>query len=103
MKRRRFLQQASSAAAGIGIAGMLPIELLAANRKKISPHEKLGVAVIGCKGMGWTNMRRHFLVDGVECVALCDVDQRVLDERAAEVKEIQGKAPRLYGDYRKLL
>ncbi|MCB9265965.1 MAG: Gfo/Idh/MocA family oxidoreductase [Lewinellaceae bacterium] len=103
MKRRRFLRQTSAAAAGMGLAGMLPVEFLAANRKKISPNEKLGVAVIGCNGMGWTNMTRHFMVDGVECVALCDVDQRVLEKRAAEAQKIQGKAPRLYGDYRKLL
>ncbi len=103
MKRRRFLQQTSAAAAGIGLAGMLPAELLAASRKKTSPNEKLGIAVIGCKGMGWTNMKRHFMVDGVECIALCDVDQNVLAERAAETEKIQGRRPLLYGDYRKLL
>ncbi|MCB0578010.1 MAG: Gfo/Idh/MocA family oxidoreductase [Phaeodactylibacter sp.] len=103
MKRRRFLRQASTAAAGMGLAGMLPVDLIAANRKKISPNEKLGVAVIGCKGMGWTNMKRHFMVDGVECVALCDVDRGVMEERTAEAKKIQGYAPRNYGDYRKLL
>ena len=102
MKRRRFLQHASTAA-GIGMASALPFELIAARRKQVSPNDKLGVAVIGCKGMGWTNMTRHFMVDGVECVALCDVDQRVLEGRAADAKKIQDKAPRLYSDYRKLL
>ncbi|HQU58508.1 MAG TPA: Gfo/Idh/MocA family oxidoreductase [Saprospiraceae bacterium] len=103
MKRRHFLQQASTAAAGIGLAGILPLELIAAQRKRISPNEKLGFAVIGCNGMGWTNMTRHFQVDGVECVALCDVDQSVLGRRAADVEKIQGKKPKLYKDYRKLL
>ena len=103
MKRREFIRQTSGAAAGLGLAGILPLEMIAAQRKRISPNDKLGLAVIGCNGMGWTNMSRHFQVDGVECVALCDVDQSVLDRRAAETEKIQGKKPKLYGDYRKLL
>lgn len=99
MKRRQFIQHA----AGIGLAGILPLEMLAAGRKPVSPNDKIGFALIGCNGMGWTNMARHFKVEGIECVALCDVDQNVLEQRAAEVEKIQGKKPRLYGDYRKLL
>jgi predicted dehydrogenase len=34
---------------------------------------------------------------------MCDVDRNILEARAAETEEIQGKAPKLYGDYRKLL
>ncbi len=99
MKRRQFIQHA----AGIGLAGILPLEMLAAGRKPVSPNDKIGFALIGCNGMGWTNMARHFKVEGIECVALCDVDQNVLEQRAAEAEKMQGKKPRLYGDYRKLL
>ena len=49
MKRRQFLQQASTAA-GIGIL-VCCLELLCCQPKDISPNEKLGIAVIGCNGM----------------------------------------------------
>ncbi|GAB3697698.1 Gfo/Idh/MocA family oxidoreductase [Spirosoma flavus] len=39
----------------------------------------------------------------VECVALADVDQSVLDKRAADVDTMQHKKPQLFKDYRKML
>ncbi len=87
---------------GISVAGAMPLEALA-RRKYVSANEKLNMAVIGCNGMGWSNMRSHLLMDEVECVALADVDQRVLDRRAADVEKARGKKPKLYKDYRKLL
>jgi len=100
--RRKFLKQSSIAALGISLAGGMPLEALA-RRKYVSANEKLNMAVIGCNGMGWSNMRSHLLMDEVECVALADVDQRVLDRRAADVERARGKKPKLYKDYRKLL
>lgn len=40
---------------------------------------------------------------GVACVALCDVDRRVLDRRSAELEQKTGRKASLYRDYRKLL
>ncbi|MDH5400829.1 MAG: Gfo/Idh/MocA family oxidoreductase, partial [Cyclobacteriaceae bacterium] len=59
--------------------------------------------LIGCKGMGWADMNSLLKNAEVDCIALCDVDQSVLDERAADVEKITGKKPKLYKDYRKLL
>ena len=53
--------------------------------------------------MGMSDLKSFLKMDGVECLAVCDVDRNVLEKRAAEAKEIQGKAPQLYDDYRKLL
>src|SRR6185312_5768376 len=39
----------------------------------------------------------------VECVALCDVDENVLNKRATEVEKMKGKKPKLYKDYRQVL
>jgi len=80
-----------------------PLEALAANRKTISPNDKIHFGVIGCNGMGWSNMRAHLSIDQVECVALCDVDDSVLERRAADVERARGRKPALYKDYRKLL
>ena len=100
--RRKFLQTSALAGASIFFS-FSPLEALAAHRKKISPNDKIHFGVIGCNGMGWSNMRAHLSMDQVECVALCDVDDKVLERRAADVEKARGRKPALYKDYRKLL
>lgn len=100
--RRNFLRQ-SAAFAGLGMAAGIPLEGIAARRKPVAPSDKVRFGLIGCNGMGWSNMRAHFQMDEVECIAICDVDQRVLDRRSADVVTAQGKKPEQYKDYRKLL
>lgn len=100
--RRKFVQMSMLASAGT-LFSFSPLEALAAQRKRISPNDKVHFGVIGCNGMGWSNMRAHLSMDQVECVALCDVDDNVLERRAADVERARGKKPKLYKDYRKLL
>ena len=97
--RRRFIKGSSLAAIGAGLA---PAAVAAAT-KTVAPSDRLRFGVIGCKGMGWSDMRSALRVEGVECAALADVDQSVLDGRAKDAEELTGKRPTLYRDYRKLL
>ena len=99
--RRQFLQRSTLAAAGLSLAGSA--RATAARGKTVAASDRLRFGAIGVKGMGWADMRSALQIDGVECVALCDVDRSVLDERKRDVLEIQEQAPKLYGDYRKLL
>ena len=66
-------------------------------------NERINVALIGCHSMGWSDLRDALRVPEVRCIALCDVDRKVLEERAAELEKSTGVKPDLYGDYRKLL
>ena len=52
---------------------------------KISANDKVNVGLIGCKGMGWTNLEDFQLNKEIECVALCDIDKSVLDSRADDL------------------
>ncbi|MEM9916875.1 MAG: Gfo/Idh/MocA family oxidoreductase [Bacteroidota bacterium] len=101
--RRKFIQQAAFGGAGMFV--FTPSSLLAEQRQKskTSANDKIRFGLIGCKGMGWSNMRAHFELDKVECVAICDVDQTFLDKRAIDAEMIQGFKPKKYNDYRKLL
>lgn len=103
--RRSFIQKTGWAAAGVVALGQFPFSAAAGSfrRKFVPPSDKLRVGVIGCKGMGWSDMRSHLNLGDVDCVALCDVDQSVLDMRSADVEKIGGKKPALFGDYRKML
>jgi predicted dehydrogenase len=96
--RRQFIQSTSAVLAG---AAFNP--LFASVRKSISPNDKIGVALIGCNGMGQYNLKDHLRIPEVECIAMCDVDENVLNARAKEISDITGKMPTLYKDYRKII
>ena len=52
--RRRFIKGSSLAAVGAGLA---PAVQAAASKKAVAPSDRLRFGVIGCKGMGWSDMR----------------------------------------------
>lgn len=66
-------------------------------------NERINFGVIGCNGMGWSNMRSHLKLNNINCAALCDVDDSVLDRRKSEYADYRSNSPALYKDYRKLL
>lgn len=102
--RRHFIRNASLLAAGSGIITALPEDSFAFVRKRISPNDKIGVGVIGLNGMGWANISAMLKANPeTHCVAICDVDQTVLDKRAQELEKNFSMKPVHYGDYRKLL
>jgi len=88
--RRDFLNTAL-AAGGLAMVG----DVLADERKKISPNERLNVAVIGVGGRGAANLGD---VGHENIVALCDVDRNHLDKALAGFKAAKG-----YADYREML
>ncbi|MBD2703190.1 Gfo/Idh/MocA family oxidoreductase [Spirosoma sp. BT702] len=101
--RRHFLRNSALSAAGAGLIHLPSPEAIARQRKQVSPNDKVQIGVIGCNGMGWSDLRSHLQMSDVECVALADVDQSVLDKRAADVDTMQHKKPQLFKDYRKML
>jgi predicted dehydrogenase len=74
-----------------------------ARQKGKSVNDKIHVALIGCKGMGWANLNAFLRLPDVECLALCDIDDSVLAQRASEFELLTGKKPQLYKDFRKVL
>jgi len=100
--RRGFLRNSVYTVAGYGILAAVPMEILAALRKNVSPANNINVGLIGCRGQGWSNLTSMLKISEVQCVAICDVDHNVLDQRKAELEKINIK-PTAYTDYRKLL
>ena len=92
--RRTFLKNSGVLALGLSFA---PLGL------KAAPSDTINIGVIGCNGMGFSDLRSMLKVDGTRCVALCDVDSNVLSRRAANVADATGTTPRLYADYRAML
>ena len=97
--RRNFLKNTSSLLVGAAVTPIVSHELIACT----PPSDTVRIALIGCRGMGQYNLKDHLKIPGVECVAMCDVDENVLNEKAAEIKKLTGKSPKLYKDYRKII
>ena len=53
--------------------------------------------------MGWGNLVDILKQENVECKTLCDVDDAVLNEKAAALLEMGRKKPKLVKDYREVL
>lgn len=87
--RREFLKTSALTGAGFWVSGS---SVVAESR---SPNEKLNVAIIGCGGKGYSDMRG---CTSENIVALCDVDEK----RASKAFSEQPNANK-YHDYRKLL
>jgi predicted dehydrogenase len=102
MFRRQFIKQTGITTLGLGIVAAVPMDVLASIRKKVSPNDKIGVGLIGCKGMGWNNLTSMLKMSEVQCVALCDIDDNVLEQRKVDLAKIS-QSPTIYKDYRKLL
>jgi len=92
MKRREFLRNASLAGAALSVSTLEPARTVAAN-------DRVGVGIIGCRGMGRMDLSDFLKNSVVEAVAVCDVYQTNLEKALAVT---QGKA-KVYSDYRKLL
>ncbi|MDB5249164.1 MAG: oxidoreductase domain protein [Segetibacter sp.] len=102
--RRDFLANTTKLVTATGLAGLTGAPLLSsAATKKTGAADKVVVALIGCRSMGFGDLENALKQPGVECGALCDIDDEILTRRTADVVRIQGKAPVQYKDYRKLL
>ncbi len=104
--RREFLNDAFLAAA---VAAALPAgSLLAADPKKkpkaagpkVSPSERLRVAVVGVGGRGNDHLREFLANPNTEIAYVVDADQKIAGRRGDAVAKRQGKAPKVVQDLR---
>ena len=96
--RRSFIRNSAVALGAVGTSTFSwgstpPVGSLRA-RRGIAPSDRVGVGVIGCNGMGFSDLKSLLKIDGVECRALCDVDA----SRATRSIETFPSA-KVYGDY----
>ena len=98
--RRSFLKKSTAALSAIGATAVIPAKVWSSG---YAPSDKINVGLIGCRNMGFGILRHHLDTGMVNCVALCDVDQNILQERSQTVQKDYKQAPQLFHDYRKLL
>jgi predicted dehydrogenase len=88
VNRRRFLQQSTA-------AGLAP----AAAAQSTSPNDKIGVAIIGCGGMGRMDLTDFHKQPDVEIRAVCDAFRPSADQ----ARQVTGGRADVFGDFRRVL
>lgn len=103
--RRHFLQQSAALLGGTVILPAWDHSAIAAMRKRIPASEQINIGSIGINGMGWADTMSALKVPGVNLVAVCDVDQNVIEKRLNDLSKANIDISRIkkYSDYRKLL
>lgn len=103
MNRRSFLQKSAISAAGLGLSPLFGGAYQSVYGQTAASN-KVKVALIGCRSMGFSNLSKFLEYPEVECVALCDIDDEWLNKRAADVEKKTGKkVPHLYKDWRHVI
>jgi predicted dehydrogenase len=66
-------------------------------------NERFTVALIGCGGMGRYKLNNFMDTKQCDVVAICDVDDEMLEAADKDVQKKTGKAPKHVKDYRKVI
>jgi predicted dehydrogenase len=107
--RREFVKNSTKLAIGAGLISMMPM-----TSSCNTANEKIVIGAIGLRNMGFSNLRSFLKNPGVECGAICDIDDEIINNRLAEIEQINEeriangekltiKKPTIYKDFRKLL
>ncbi len=98
--RRSFLKTSAAGTAGL-IAGAAAAPAVGAG--PLGANERVGVVSIGVRGRGRNHAESFAAIEGVEVLAVADVDSRVLPRAIAGVAKRQERRPRGVNDFRTLL
>ncbi len=102
--RRQFLSNTTKLAAGTGLTGLMSVsENARAHETKRSANDTIHIGLIGARNMGYGILSHAIAEPNVVCSAICDVDDRILDDKVEDVFLKTGTRPARYKDFRKLL
>jgi predicted dehydrogenase len=96
IERREFLKTTGKAIT-VGAAS------LALGGKILGANDKVRVAICGTRGRGVDHIHGFAHNPNCQIVALCDVDESVLNQRLSDVEKLGTPKPKSYTDIRKLL
>ena len=85
--RRKFLKESL----GFGAAALAAPAASAASAERVDgANERMRIGLIGCGGMGRGNLRDFTKLPGIQCVALCDVDDAQVAKAQKEILDADG-------------
>jgi predicted dehydrogenase len=96
--RRDFLKATAASVAGAALT-----TTASSYAGILGANDRVRIAICGVRGRGNDHIKGFSNVPGTEIVALCDVDETVLNKRLGDVESHGLPKPKGYGDVRKLL
>lgn len=105
MQRRKFLLNSGKLMAGASVLSALNNKAFAIMNGGVAPSDQLNIGAIGINGMGWSNVKAALKVPGVNLVAVCDVDKKVIADRLSELQKSNYNTANIktYDNYKALL
>src|SRR4051812_6740815 len=104
MNRRQFLKASGTTAVGLlatrRVLAAAP-SVGGATTQPVGANDDIRVAVIGFNSQGKSHIKAYRAMSGVRLVALCDVDEQVLQSQAHELAKDNVRV-KTYRDLRKL-
>ena len=81
MNRKSFIKNSAIVGAGGLFLPNLKSYAISKSTQNISANDQINIGSIGINGMGWGNTLKAIEIPGVNLVAVCDVDQNVIQKK----------------------
>src|SRR5690606_28798973 len=101
--RRKFIRQAVTGAAAVGVGGILPGFSAKSYGSILGANDKVRVAAMGVNSRGLALATNFAGQSNCEVIYVCDVDSRAAEKCISRVEAIQKRKPRAQEDFRKAL
>ncbi len=99
IERRSFLKSSAGVVATAAVTSGSAASLLS----RADANDTIRAGVVGLRGRGKSHLKGFSGLPKVEVVALCDVDESIMAERASDLEKLTGRKARTYTDMRRLL
>jgi len=96
VSRRDFIQTATAATIGLGVAGTASLRAQGAN-------DRIVLAIVGTNGRGRQHAKMFSRMPGVEVGYICDVEEKALAKGMAAVSPTQARPAKAEKDFRRML
>lgn len=103
INRRHFLASSTKAGIAAGIVGGFHTANTSAAQSTRSANDKVRVATIGIRGKGAAHIKKLEAINGCDVTTICDIDKKILGQRAAQLEKKTGRKMKQYVDYRTLV
>ena len=96
--RRAFIRTVAAGSTAALTLGLAP----ASYARVGGANDRVRFAVVGVRGMGFGHVKAYSKLEHADVVAICDVDERILAQRTAELERMGQRKPDTHVDLRKL-
>lgn len=101
--RKDFITRSTMATAAFTALGPMAVTGRNLIKKPLGANDRINVAVVGIRGRGRGHISAFANMENVRVKTLCDIDERLFDERLDMAEEIQGTRPGVETDIRRVL